>query len=282
VNWTSVPGVSYDVCSSANNYGQETMTWTREVPGVVAAGSQQAGTVATANQKYLQVVPSGLTPGGINLWAIIKPVIQPGFTLLSAPLAGSDLKFDGAFGASLAAVLTGSDGGVGDHTGDEVFLLKADGSYSNLYLDASGVWRASTGPASTDQLIPGQGFIVLRNGLTEAQPLFAGPVGNTLIRTNTINAGNANLLSFSEGRYLTPAGAFSGLMSGTPVGSFDEGSADEIIFINSSGSFRPVQRLPDGTWLDLTTFGTAGYLFTPGGAAFYLHQPSGGTMKVKF
>ena len=71
-------------------------------------------------------------------------------------------------------------------------------------------------------------------------------------------------------------------MSGAPVGSYDENSADQIIFIDPDGSFRPVMRLPDGSWLDLTTFGTAGYLFTPGAAAFYIRQPSGGTMKVRF
>jgi hypothetical protein len=282
VKWVSVSGIAYDVYTSTNDYGASTMSWTKEIDSREARGPLDTGTVSSASaQKYVQVVPAGFTPGEANLWAAIKPTIYPGYTLLSAPLTGSDLKMNGSFGTNLAAVLDGNNDGTGNGTGDEVFILNGDGSYSNLYLDATLVWRTSGGSAATHQLNPGQGLLVQRNTNTTAQPRFTGPVGNLLVQTNTIPTG-ASIVTFSEGRHLTPAQAFSSLVSGSPVGDYDEEFADLIIFVDPDGSFRPVQRLPDGTWLDLKTFSTTGYLFTPGRAAYYLRQTSGGTLKARF
>jgi uncharacterized repeat protein (TIGR01451 family) len=282
VKWESVSGVAYDVYTSTNDYGASSMSWTKEVASREAVGPLDTGTVAAASaQKYVQVVPAGFAPGEANLWAVIKPAIYPGYTLLSAPLSGSDLRMNGSFGTNLAQVLDGNNDGPGNYTGDEVFILNGDGSYSNLYLSTSNVWLTSGGSAATHQLQPGQGLLVQRNSGVIAQPRFTGPVGNLFVQTNTIPTG-ASIVTFSEGRYLTPGQAFSSLVSGSPVGDYDEEFADLIIFVDADGSFRPVQRLPDGTWLDLKTFTSAGYLFTPGRAAYYLRQTSGGTMKVRF
>ena len=280
--WASANGLTYDVYVSTNSLGQQAMSWTRVATEVLASGTQQSASVSAGVQKYFQVVPAGLAPSAANLWAVIEPALASGFNLFAAPLAGSDLRFNGAFGTNLAAVLTGHNGGTGDQVGDEVFILNADATYSNLYLDASGVWRTSGGEAATHRLLPGQGLVILRNGGATVRPRFSGPVGNTLSKTNTIAVGNANLVTFSEGKHLTPAAAFSSLVSGLPEGSYDENEADQLIFVEPDGSFRPVMRLPDGTWLDLTTFQSAGYLFTPGRAAFYIRQPAGGAMGVRF
>jgi hypothetical protein len=215
------------------------------------------------------------------LWAAIQPSIPFGFSSFAAPVSGSDLKFNGMFGTNLASALNGDNGGVGDHAGDEVFILNSDSTYSNLYLDAGGVWRTSGGQVATHQLNPGQGIIILRNSPATAYPRFTGPVGNTMAKTNSISEGTS-IIGLSEGKALTPAQAFSSFATGTPAASYDENAADEIVFIEPDGSFRPVMRLPDGTWLDLTTFESAGYLFTPGRGAFYIHRAGGGTMKVRF
>ena len=280
--WASANGLTYDVYVSTNSYGRGAMTWTRVATEVLASGTQQSASVAAGVQKYFQVVPAGLAPSAANLWAVIEPDLVPGFNLFAAPLSGSDLRLNGAFGTNLAAGLTGHNSGTGDHLGDELFILNPDASYSNLYLDVDGVWRTSGGAVATHQLLPGQGLVVLRNGGEIARPRFSGPVGNTLVRTNAIAVGNANLITFSEGKHLTPASAFSNLASGVPEGSYDENEADQLIFVDPDGSFRPVMRLPDGTWLDLTTFQSAGYLFTPGRAAFYIRQPVGGALEVRF
>jgi len=114
------------------------------------------------------------------------------------------------------------------------------------------------------------------------QPEFRGPVGNRSVSTNTIPAGGYTIIGLSEGKYLNISSAFSDIVSGSgPAGSFDENQADSIIILESNGSYVPLQRLPNGTWLDLTTFTTSTRTFTPGRAYWYVRTPTGNTFRVR-
>jgi autotransporter-associated beta strand protein len=281
VTWAAVDGITYDVYSTAGNFGDAGLNWSKVAGGIEAEGSQQTQTVsASGSQRYYQVVPEGMSPQNQGVWAVIKPTLAPGFTTFSAPVDGSDLRFNGAFGSNLASALSGHNV---QGVGDEVFLLNADGTYSNLYLDGSGVWRAAIGgtPVATHQLEPGQGIVVLRRQGTAAQPEFRGPVGNQSVHTNTIRPGY-NIIGLSEGRYLSLSSAFSTFVSGSPAGSYNQTQADSILILENDGAYTPLQRLPDGTWLDLSTFSTSTRKFTPGQAYWYHHVATGGTMKVRF
>ncbi len=281
LTWTSVAGVTYDIYSSVGNLGEAGVTWTKVAGGIEGDGGPKSQAItASGNQRYYEVVPEGMAPLGRGIWGIVRPILSPGFTTLSAPLSGTDLRFDATFGATLASVLTGHNV---QGQGDEAFILNPDSTYSNLYLDGSGVWRAAMPgtPVAHHELSPGQGIVVLRRQGTTAQPEFRGPVGNTLIRTNTIHAGY-NIIGLSEGRYLSLSSAFSSIVSGAPAGSYNQTQADTILILESNGAYTPLQRLPDGSWLDLTSFGVSTRKFTPGRAYWYYHLPSAGELKVRF
>jgi hypothetical protein len=285
VVWDAVEGITYDVYQSDNNLGGS-MTWTKVVTATEADSDfEQAGLSASVSQRYFQVVPAGGSPISNGVWAVIRPTVNAStFTLVSPGTAG-DRAFDGALGSNLAQVLSGDNGGVGDNVGDEVFILEANQSWRNLYLDASGVWRESGGGVSTFELAEGQGFQVLRNSGSAAQPRFTGPAGNVGTSTNVItdNSGNGgwNIITFSQGRHLSVAEAFLNLAEGSPEGNWDETQADLILILNSNGSWRRIMRTGSGTWLDLATFTTPTHLFGPGAAVFYYRQPVG-TMRVRF
>jgi autotransporter-associated beta strand protein len=281
LTWSSVAGVTYDIYSSVGNLGESGVTWTKLVGGIPGSGGWIGQSVtASGNQRYFEVVPEGMAPLGRGIWAIVRPSLAAGFSTLSAPVGGVDLRFDGTFGATLASALTGHNV-LGQ--GDEVFILNPDSTYSNLYLDGSGTWRATTpgNPVAHHVLAPGQGLVVLRRQGTAAQPEFRGPVGNSMNQTNVMHPGY-NIVGLSEGRYVSLSTAFSSLISGAPAGSYNQTQADSIIVLETSGAYTFLQRLPDGSWLDLSTFGVSTRKFTPGRAYWYYHQPTAGEMKVRF
>jgi hypothetical protein len=280
--WEAVNGVRYDIWSTTANLGSSGIAWDKLASSVANASMASQLVTASGSQRYYKVVPEGQPINSNGVWAIIKPSIAPGFNSLSVPVELTNRSFNGSFGAALAAPLTGNN----IHgLGDEVFILNANNTYSNLYLDASKVWRTTQpgNPVSTYELSPGQGFIVLNRTLSTVQPEFRGPVGNRSVSTNTIPAGGYTIIGLSEGKYLNISSAFSDIVSGSgPAGSFDETQADTIIIMQSNGSYIPLQRLPNGTWLDLTTFSTATQRFTPGVAYWYVRTPTGNTFRVRF
>jgi uncharacterized repeat protein (TIGR01451 family) len=281
--WDAIAGITYDVYRTTGNFGDGSVVWTKVNGGLLATTGNGTQLVsASGSQVYLQVVPEGVAVKTNGVWAVMRPSLPPGFSTMAAPVDGSDLSFAGEFGAILADALVGHNV---QGQGDEVFILNPNGSYSNLYLDASGTWRAAISgtPVATHVLNPGQGIIVLNRQVSNAQPEFSGPVGNTAANTITVPAGGYTILGLSEGRHLTLAQAFSDIVSGTgPIGSFDESSADMIIVLESDGSYTPLQRLPNGTWLDQSTFSTSALRFTPGKAYWYYRTPAGGAMTVRF
>ena len=280
LTWNTVEGVAYDVYSSDGNLGESSVTWSKLVDRVEAGGVLHTQVVvATGDQRYYQVVPDGQSPSSNGVWAIFRPSIAPGFSTFSPPVAMTDLSFDGDLGDILAASLTGHNV---QGMGDEAYLLNTDGSYSNLYLDGSGTWRAAIPgtPVATHTLLPGEGVILLRRQGTAAQPVFSGPVGNQKSSTCEIAPG-FNIIGLSEGRHLSLDDAFSSVI-GSPAGSYNQTQADMIAILESTGAYTWLQRLPNGSWLDLTTFGTSSRRFRPGIAYWYYRITNASPMEVQF
>lgn len=233
---------------------------------------------------YFRVVKEGDPPDQHGVWIAQRPTIPAGFTVMAPPSDG-DRRFDGAFGALLAADLNGDDGGVSDQIGDEVFILEANQTWRNLYLDGQGVWRENGGAASTYELAAGQGFLLLRNSATASQPVLVGPVGNQGVATNVItdNGGNGawNVVTFSQGKVVSLSAAFGDAVQGVPEPSWDETASDMVVAQNPNGSWRRIMRAGDGTWFDLSTFAVSSLEFNPGAAVYYFRQPVG-PLKARF
>lgn len=281
VQWGAVAGVTYDLYRSQNSFGAG-MSWTKVLANDLAAGSlEEALANGGATQQFFQVVPAGFSPNSNGLWGLIKPYIRGNaFTLLAPPLR-SDRAFNGEFGSSLAAVLTGNNDGVANENGDEVFFLKPDGSWENLYVDAAGTWRDSGGAAATNVLRTGQGVLVQRNSGAAAQPSFVGQVGNLSQHTNVIAEG-WNILGLSEGRLLPMNTLFSDLPAGTLNASFSEESADLLIVLDADGSWTRYQRMGDNQWYNLETLVVSTITLRPG-QAYYFYRVSGtGSLQVRF
>jgi hypothetical protein len=284
VVYAAVNGVAYDVYRSDQNFGGA-MTWTKVVDEEVASGSTDLAEVdASVSQRYFQVVLAGGSPSSNGVWAVIRPTINAStFTLVSPGTAG-DRKFNGELGTNLAKVLTGNDGGIGNGVGDEAFILNANQSWRNLYLDSQKVWRESNGSVSTYELAVGQGFYILRNGAS-AQPRLSGPVGNSGTATNVItdDSGNGawNIITLSQGKHIAISSAFSSLAEGSLEANWDETQADLVVLQNSDGSWRRIMRAGDDTWFDLSTFAPANFNLSPGTAVYFYRQPAG-TLRVRF
>jgi hypothetical protein len=165
-----------------------------------------------------------------------------------------------------------------------VLILNANQSWRTLWLNSAGVWMEGGSP-STYELATGQGFYVLRNTGSSAQPRLTGPVGNTGIATNTITdnsgIGGWNIITFSQGKHLSLATAFGNPAQGSPEGNWDETQADLIVMQTGATSWKRIMRTGDNTWLDLSTFSTANITFGPGSAVFYYRQPVG-DLKLRF
>lgn len=279
--WNAVSGLPYDLHASSNTPGAGTMAW-QKIASVTAGAAQVSALVnGGATQKFFAVTLAGEAPGSDGIWAVIQPAIGAGISFLAPPVVGG-LGLDGAFGETLAGSLAGDNGGVGDGTGDELYLVQPDGSWVSFYLDEAGMWRDGIGSSpSTNRLAPGQGALLIRYG-APTTAYFAGPVGNTGAKTNSIAPG-WNIVGLSEGRAVNLATAFDHTASGAPQGSFDETTADLFIILNkANGKWRRFQRLPDGTWLDLSTFATASFRLMPGEAGYYFRTSGGGNLNVKF
>jgi hypothetical protein len=281
VQWDAVAGVTYDLYRSQNSFGSG-MSWTKVLANDLAAGSVEEALVnGGATQQFFQVVPAGFSPSSNGVWGLIKPYIRGNaFTMMTPPLR-SDRAFNGAFGASLAAALTGNNDGVANENGDEVFFLKPDGGWENLYLDASGTWRDSGGAVSTNVLRTGQGVLVQRNSGSAAQPSFVGQVGNLSQQTNVIAEG-WSIIGLSEGKLMPMSTLFSDLPSGSLNASYAEESADLLIVLDDDGSWTRFQRMGNNLWYNLDSLTISTVSLRPG-QAYYFYRVSGtGSLQVRF
>ena len=251
----------------------------------VAAGSVTTATfldsdVPAGSMRFYQVAPSGVSRTDRGIWGVVRPNI-PAATIsyLSSPLAGSDLDFDGDFGDQLAAALTAEgtkiyimDPGTGgpDENNDPIDWIIVERTESG--------W-ARFGGGQLPVLNPGQGLMVFNVG-GAASPTFSGPVGN--LGTNKIQlAGGSianpayNIIGISEGKGLPASTAFDGI---SVVGSFDEEAADQVVLMDSDGSWRRLIRRADGTWYDTgrpNSRDETNLILLPGQAYYYIRRGSG-------
>lgn len=287
VIWTSSTGITYDVYTSVGSLGNGGISWQRDVNAHEASGSLSTSTVTTTDERrFFKVVLENEGVRDSNgIWAVFRPTIAPGFNLFAPPLYYTNLSIAGELGDNLAAVLTGDNSAPGDGQGDEILLLLSNGStYKRLYLDGGNPahWRDSGGLLATDVLQPGQGMYILRNSGSSVQPTFVAPVGNLGIRTNTIVEG-FNLLGVAEGWYnMTFNRVFTNLVSGSVNNNWDEQLADQIMVLNSNGSYSRFWRAPDG-WRNAATDALATTnTFIPGRSYFYKRVIGTGQIKPKF
>jgi len=277
VDWASVPGVVYDVYQSQSALGTG-MTWTKV--GTEAANSSRTRAVVPAvPEGYYRVIPAGMSPDQVEVWAVVKPEADPGYTLMSPGVRG-DRGFDRELGTQLAAVLQGSASG----DQDRVHILQAGGSWRTLWLDENKVWREAGGAASTYELPAGSGFFVERKAGSSIQPVFVGPVGNDGTRSTTLQNG-FNLIGLSEGKDLPIKETFQAV---GPQGGAVEETADQLVFQKANGAWRRLFYVQgwgapyDGNWFDLSTFQivAANEVLEPGQAYYYLRR--GGAMPVSY
>jgi len=289
VTWSSVTGVTYDVFFSDDLYSTG-MTWQVLASNVQAQAVQRAladtGLAASAPRRFYGVTLPGDTPGMQNVWGVYRRVISgAGYTLTAPPLSG-DRRFDGEFGAALAAVLDGDDGGVGDLTGDEVAVLETNGMWRALYLDTAGVWREDGGAASTYDLPPGAGFYVRRMQGSDARVTFTGPTGMPGTRTNRLSTGYSvfgpAVAGSADAIALLEAGS-----AGGPQGAASEELADLMIIRKPDGRWQRLMRVAgwgpaeDGRWVDIETRQILSTLdIEPGEAVLYFR--AGSDMEVTF
>ncbi len=286
LTWQSTAGVKYDVWSSAQPLGnspswQLVQNVTPSVAeGAVTTATFPASDVPAGSMRFYQVVPSGVSRTDRGIWGVVRPSIPAGtISYMSPPLAGSDLDFGGAFGTELAAALTAEgtkiyimDPGTGgpDENGDAIDWIIVERTQSG--------W-ARFGGGQLPVLNPGQGFMVFNVG-GAASPTFSGPVGNA--GTNRIQlAGGSianpayNIIGVSEGKGLPASTAFDGI---SVVGSFDEEAADQVVLMDSDGSWRRLIRRADGTWYDTgrpNNRDETNLILLPGQAYYYIRRGSG-------
>jgi hypothetical protein len=270
VVWTSVDGVQYDVYSSTLPVGGGA-TWGKEGSTVEADASLATSAVANSGTRYYHVVPAGTPATGRGVWGVVRPTIPMGFSMFAPPLE-SDLKFNGQLGTNLAAVLPQNT---------QIYLLNPgnDGTWTSLYRNASGKWiDESTGLPYPHPLSPGQGFFISNPGAEAAVPTFSGPVGNDGTSLNTLKT-DFNIIGLSEGKAFTAGTAFSAsTMTLPPVGSYNDEAADQVVLLDSNGTWRRLIRRPTGIWYDTVTRGSSTLPLMPGQAYYYIRRGADSTV----
>jgi hypothetical protein len=270
VEWQSVDGIIYDVYSSTEPIGGG-VSWSKIISGHEAAGlSTYTDVVASGSARYYNVVPAGQLANSRGVWGIVRPSVPAStITYMAPPLPDteSDRDFSGNLGDVMAAALTDPD--------DRIFIMTPGESPSWVELRFVGdEWIIDGGGAYDTPLAEGQGFLVVRDS-GSTSPTFEGPVGNDGSRSNRLVVGY-NIIGISEGRSLSAATAFE---NASPVGSYDEEQADQVVIINSDGSFRRLWRLGNGTWYDTETQGATNLRLQPGQAYYYIRRDSSTTVE---
>jgi len=275
LNWSATVGALYDVYYNdvdPDNAG----AWTL-IQQVQAANATETLAVTENAKRFYRVVIAGASPSTSlsPVWAVIKPTVPTGYSLMSAPLDLPDLSFNGDFGAALGDVLTGSNMG----TADKVMIRESNGSWRTIYLNGSGVWYEGMSP-STYTLSAGQGYYIYRSG-APVTPRFDGPVGNTGSASLPIHTG-WNIFGPSQGKNRTFNQVVSSF-TGTPTAGWSDSTADLIVIDEGNGNWRRIMRYAGGspTWLDLKTFSSPSITITPGQAVYYFRH-SGGALSVNF
>jgi hypothetical protein len=271
VQWSSTDGMSYDVYTSTQPLGGGA-SWSKVVQGHEADGSStDVEVVGDGGMRFYQVVPEGSARTDRGVWGIVRPSVPAGISYQSIPLV-TDRAFDGEMGTVLAESLP-------QNTLIYIMSAGAVPSWTTLRLNGSGLWVIDG--TSTEYTIPlaaGQAFMVSRpSGSTS--PTFTGPVGNDGTGEITLAQGY-NIIGISEGKTLAAGSAFE---TASPVGSFDESLADQVVIMNSNGSWRRLIRRPNGTWYDTAnpnSSANTSMTLTPGQGYYYIRR--GANTDVRF
>jgi len=285
VVWESTSGVKYDVYSSDSPIGGGA-TWTKVVSQYEADGVLATSDIVYAgSMRFYNVVPAGNPANGRGVWGIVRPSIPAAtVSFMSPPLTGSDLDFGGTFGAEMANALTAE--------GTRIYIMvpgTGGPDENNDPLDWIIVERTESGWArfgggALPVLDPGQGFMVHNLG-GAASPTFSGPVGNDGSESIELAGGSVenpsyNIIGISEGKGMAASTAFDGIST---VGSFDENQADQIVIMNSNGTWRRLIRRPNGIWYDTgnpNSQGETSLILMPGQAYYYIRR--GGSATLSF
>lgn len=270
--WKTTPGVSYDVYRASSFPGG---SWSLEQGQETTADSSNDITLAhSGDRTYLQVVPTGMTPGTNGVWGILAPAIPVGLSFYAPPVL-SDRDLEGDLGDDLAAKLP---------AGSLIYVLTpgVNATWTTKILQEGGSWAHVSGPALT-VLNPGQGIMVNRAVGSSDSPVFTGPVGNLGTSQNSIQVG-FNLIGLSEGRNLAAATAFESVVPyGDPGGN--QNLSDQVVIQNANGSWRRLIRRSNGLWYDTAypnASGNTSLILEPGKAYYYIRRSAGGAGILTF
>lgn len=265
--WGTNPQVGYDVYKTTNFPAGP---WVLVDEDLTTADVSNELTIAHSGEKtYIQVVPSGTTPGTSGVWSVMTPTIPTGYSMQAPPIQ-SDGRFDGELGNALAAALP---------AGTEILVMSggANPSWTTLRLTADDRWVVDgTDDEYTTPLPAGQGYYINRPSGSD-KPVFSGPVGNTGASSINLQSGY-NMVGISQGKTMAASTAFE---SATPVGSYTASSADQVYVLNTNGSWRILTRRPNGTWRDnaLPANATNTTLqLTPGQSYYYIRRGDESTL----
>lgn len=265
--WGTNPQVGYDVYKTTNFPAGP---WVLVDEDLNTADVSNELTIAHSGEKtYIQVVPSGTTPGTRGVWSVMTPTIPTGYSMQAPPIQ-SDGRFDGELGNALAAALP---------AGTEILVMSggANPSWTTLRLTADDRWVVDgTDDEYTTPLPAGQGYYINRPSGSD-KPVFSGPVGNTGASSINLQSGY-NMVGISQGKTMAASTAFE---SATPVGSYTASSADQVYVLNTNGSWRILTRRPNGTWRDnaLPANATNTTLqLTPGQSYYYIRRGDESTL----
>ena len=261
--WKTSPDVAYDVYTASTFPGG---SWAPLANNQVTSGTSNEYTVVHGGERtYVQVVPAGTTPGTNGVWGILSPSIPAGISMYTPPLPHSDRAFNGAMGALLGSTLANNT--------DVYFMSPGDAGdnfWTTLRWNGSA-WVHVSGP-NDFTLDPGQGLFISTSA--SATPRFSGAVGNRQTNQNNLVVG-FNIIGLSEGKNLSARTAFE---SANPVAdpNFDENQSDQIVILNSNGSWRRLirQNTIPPRWYDTETKGETTLTLEPGKAYYYIRRNS--------
>ncbi|MGA1530709.1 MAG: LamG-like jellyroll fold domain-containing protein [Kiritimatiellia bacterium] len=283
LTWQASPGLKYVVYSADDYAGSGSVNWS--VEGTVQASSNRAslhGLDAGTSRRYYQVALAGQDPAEHRVWGVIQPDIPSSLSFMAPPLAGTDRDFGGEFGTVMANALTA--------LGTKIYIMSpgtgaSDGQNNTLdwiILERVAEGWSRFGGGELPVLDEGQGFMVMNMG-EASKPVFMGLVENTATNEVSLASGSLenpafNIIGLSKGRSVPVSTAFTNV---PVIGDYDENNADQVVILQTNGSWRRLIRRPDGTWYDTgrpNNPGETDLKLQPGEAYYYIRRGEAATL----
>ncbi len=275
LTFVAKPGVVYRVFYT-DNPDPAAGTWTAQGTGESGSGSATVA-VTEGARRYFQVLPDGGVPSADErvMWGVIKPTVQPGYTMMAPPLVG-DRALNGGFGAALATGLTGNDNGTADR-----MYVRDGGVWREFYVHSSQAWYENGSPASFT-LGEGQGFYLYRSQSPAVTLRFSGALGNIAAQPSTADIVTGwNILGPSLGKTRTFAQLVAGIQS--PAAGWSDDEADLIVIDEGGGNWRRIMRFAGGGWYDLKAGSPSpSATIQPGTGIYYYRLPASGATTMDF